>query len=99
VEFNSDLLAGLECPACHETQPVFQSLGTVREADGRCPRCAQNRVPKTFHTVDGSENFLDRTLAQIGVPRWDIVSGRCGMNVRHYEFLGDARAVLGDLLP
>jgi adenylyltransferase/sulfurtransferase len=97
VEFNSDLLAALTCDACQTTEPVFRSLGKVREAEGRCPKCGAQRLPRTFHTVDGSEDFLDRTLGEIGVPRWDIVTGRAGMAVRHYEFRGDSSRVLGDL--
>ena len=97
VELNTDLLAALVCPVCKEETPVFSSLGKVTEAQGRCPRCTEHRVPRTFHTVSGTESFLDRSLGEIGVPEWDVVAGRCGLRQRFYEFAGDGAGVLGSL--
>jgi adenylyltransferase/sulfurtransferase len=97
LETSTDLLASLECPACREEEPVFLSLGKVTERQGRCPRCGANRVPKTFHTIEGREPFLDRTLAQIGVPPWDVLAGRAGMEQRFYELSDDRDEVLGPL--
>ncbi len=97
VEFNNDLLASLSCPGCGTKDSVFKSLGKVAEREGKCPACGADRVPHTFHTIDGGESFLDRTLAEIGVPPWDIIAGRAGMKHRYYEFAGDAAAVLGRL--
>ena len=57
----------------------------------------EQRVPITFHSVDGSEEFLDKTLSQIGVPPWDILCGRKGLEQRFYEMADDAPAVLGEL--
>jgi hypothetical protein len=37
------------------------------------------------------------TFAQVGVPRFDIVAGRSGVNEVFFEFSGDAPAVLGPL--
>lgn len=97
VELNQDLLASLFCEQCNEDEPVLTSLGKVSEARGRCPRCGNHRTPRTFHTVDGREAFLDRTLGEIGVPPWDIIGGRAGMESRYYELEGDRAAVLGTL--
>jgi len=99
VEFNNDLLSALSCAACGEDEPVFKSLGRVREREGKCPRCGADRVPHTYHTINGSEAFLEKTLGEIGVPAWDILAGRAGMKQRYYEFSGDAPAALGRLAP
>lgn len=95
IEANTDLLASLHCPACDEDEPLFRSLGKVTEQQGRCPRCGTHRVPNTFHTIDGQSPVLDRTLAEIGIPPWDVLAGRCGMEQRFYEFAGDRAKVLG----
>jgi adenylyltransferase/sulfurtransferase len=97
VEFNSDLLSSLSCPRCGSDEPVFKSLGKVREAEGKCPGCGADRVPHTYHTIAGDEPFLDKTLAEVGVPPWDIVGARSGLTQRFYEFAGDASQVLGCL--
>ena len=97
VETNNDLLRALRCPRCSDETPMFTSLGQVTEKEGRCPRCGEHRVPETFHTIDGREPFLDRTLGEIGVPPWDVLCGRRGTDQRFYEFAGDQGRVLGDL--
>lgn len=97
IELNRDVLGALHCEACGVTEPVFASLGQVQESRGVCPTCGGMREPRVFHTIDGTEDFLDRTLGEVGVPAWDIVGGRRGMTQRYYEFAGDRSAVLGPL--
>lgn len=94
IETGRDLLASLYCPKCREEQPLTASLGKVTERQGACPRCGGQRTPNVYHTIDGSEAFLDRPLAALGVPPWDVLGGRCGMNQAFYEFAGDRAAVL-----
>ncbi len=95
IETNNDLLASLHCPQCDETETVWSSLGKVTEASARCPQCGEDRVPQMVHTLDENVSCLDRTLAEIGVPRWDVLAGRAGLNQRFYEFSGDREFVLG----
>jgi hypothetical protein len=53
-----------------------------------------------FHTIDGRRpDILDRTLAGIGIPQWDVLGGRAGLAVRYYELSGDRSTVLGLLEP
>jgi adenylyltransferase/sulfurtransferase len=97
IELNQDVLASLHCEKCGVDEPVWTSLGKVTEKQGKCPKCGEQRAPKTFHTIDEKSGVLDRTLASIGVPAWDILSGRAGLEQRFYEFAGDRGAVLGGL--
>ncbi len=51
-----------------------------------------------FHTIDGKKPaVLDRTLGELGIPPWDVLCGRSGLDQRFYEFRGDAPLVLGPL--
>jgi hypothetical protein len=34
-------------------------------------------------------------LGEIGIPPWDVLGGRAGMDQRFYEFRGDRKIVLG----
>ena len=52
-----------------------------------------------YHTLDAGSDLLDRTLGELGVPAWDVVGGRSGMQVAYYELLGDRDGVLGELAP
>jgi molybdopterin/thiamine biosynthesis adenylyltransferase len=98
IEIGRDLLASLHCAACHLDEPVFASLGKVTEAQGLCPKCGRPRVPAFFHKIDGRDlGLLDLTLSQIGIPPWDVLAGRAGMEERFYELGGDRALVLGPL--
>jgi molybdopterin/thiamine biosynthesis adenylyltransferase len=97
IEVNSDLLKSLTCESCGETEPLFASLGKVSETQGRCPSCGENRIPDMYHTIGDQAELLDRTLEELGVPALDILTGRAGLDQRHYEFSGDSKQVLGPL--
>jgi len=94
VEFNNDVLEGLECTHCETIESVFKSLGKVTEEEGQCPECGEMRFARTLHSVYGGEDFLDKTFAEIGIPPFDIVTGRAGMNQIFLEFDKDAPTVL-----
>lgn len=95
LEFNHDLLASLTCPKCERTTPHLASLGKVTEAEGKCPDCGSPRAPNIYHSLAGDSPLLGHTLAELGVPLWEIVVGRAGEVQRAYEFGGDAAKVLG----
>ena len=97
LEFQADLLRALECPGCGVETPCFSSLGRVTEREGLCSRCEAPRVPRIYHTLSGTEPFLDETLEHLGVPAWDVITARVGPQQVHYELAGDAEVVLGPL--
>ena len=95
LEFARELLGGFECPGCGAVEQVVRPLTSVTEAEAICPACGSRRAPRLFHALRGGEAVLDLTLAQLGVPAWDIVLGRCGEQVVGLELDGDRDAVLG----
>lgn len=97
VDFNQDLIQSFTCHSCQETEPCFASLGQVTERNAICPGCGDLRAPDFYHSLDAQSEFLDRTLHELGVPRWDILTGRKGMEQKFYELSGDRQQVLGAL--
>ena len=97
LELGRDILTALKCPFCQKTDPLFQSLGKVRNSDATCPVCGRRREAVTAFTIDGAQDFLDLTFAEIGVPPFDIVWARNGGTLIGYELSGDAGAVLGEV--
>lgn len=95
METSNDLLGSLDCRSCDEREDMWVSLGKVTERHARCPQCGGQRTANLVHTIDGRESILDRTLADIGVPAWDVLAGRQGLEQRFYEFAGDRDRVLG----
>ena len=98
LELARDVLEKLVCPSCGLEETLFASLGRVSADKALCPSCVNvRRDVVTFYRIRGNETFLDRTLAQIGVPAFDIVIGRAGDRAIGLELGGDAPAVLGPI--
>jgi adenylyltransferase/sulfurtransferase len=95
LEFARELLLGLDCPECGDSQRLLRPLTSLTEADAACPRCSARRFPRLFHNVRGDEDFLGESLARIGVPPWDILVGRHGERTIGLELTADREAVLG----
>lgn len=96
IELKEDVLVGFNCGPCGVISPARGSLGRIREADSVCPTCQQLRIPELAHTFDGSEPFIDQTLAEIGVPPFDVLVGRNGEQCRYYLLDGDRTHLLGE---
>lgn len=97
LEIARDMLEKLVCPNCHAEQLMYVSLGKVKADAAPCPHCGTRRDPVTFFKIRGNEPFLNKTLADIGVPPFDILIARGGGQSIGFELSGDAQAVLGPL--
>jgi adenylyltransferase/sulfurtransferase len=103
LELAREVLEKLVCPTCRSEEHIFASLGKVSGDRAWCPKCRTagenvRREVVTFHKIRGDENFLDRALAEIGVPAFDVVIARSGARSVGFELAGDAANVLGELL-
>ncbi len=98
IDLGRDMLCGLSCSACGATNELFASLGKVTESMGRCDACGQPAAPVMYTTLRGDEPFLHRTLAELGVPAWEILVARTGTSTRAYELAADRNEVLGELV-
>jgi adenylyltransferase/sulfurtransferase len=83
-----DIVSGLHCDCGYE-RIVFKPLEALANGDGECPQCGRFVQIDTFHDVYGTEDFLDRTLVDIGIPPYDILTGRAGTIEIHYAIAGD----------
>lgn len=96
LEFDRELCISFHCRHCDERAPVFQPLGKLTGNDAACPTCGELREPELTHAVYGDEAYLDRTLADIGLPPYDIVRGREGFEAAHFLLDGDREEALGE---
>lgn len=100
LDLSRDVIVRFTCPACRVSQPGRAVLGTVRESQATCLTCGAHRVVEIASSIARDSDIdLDLTLADLGVPPFDIVVARQGME-RHEAWLfdGDAPAVLGPLV-
>jgi adenylyltransferase/sulfurtransferase len=99
LDLSRDVIVRLSCPSCGEASPGRAALGALRESQARCPRCGAHRVVEISSSVsrDGQID-LALTPAQLGLPPFDIIVARHGMERQQaWLFDGDAPAVLGPL--
>jgi molybdopterin/thiamine biosynthesis adenylyltransferase len=97
IEFNQDILTAFSCPRCNTSEPVFRPRGSVPESAAVCPACRELRQPVVSTSFSDGDAFADKTLADFGVPRFDIVGARKGLTRIGYEFSSDSDAILGPL--
>ena len=76
LELGRDILSKMVCPHCGNEEAKYISLGKAGVELAVCPQCGKNREPKTIFTITGEEDFLDKTLQEIGVPLFDILWAR-----------------------
>ena len=94
IELDQELITSLSCPVCHTVEQVLKPLSTVSFEAGHCPTCGTLRETELTHVITGEENFLHRTLANVGVPPLHILRARNGQGYRFYELTGDLSEAL-----
>ena len=97
AEFHRELCTRLYCPKCDVHRDCFTSLGKLTVKQAECPECGTMREPALTHSLNGSEDYLDKTLAELGLPLYDIVTGRAGWEMKHFLIAGDREAALGSI--
>ena len=89
LEFDSEIVTTMVCPECEHESPVFKRMARLYETEFTCPECGSRRDMNLTHRIDGSESYLDRTLAGIDVPALGIIRARNGKERIYLELTGD----------
>lgn len=98
VEFERELCTHLHCGKCNLTREFFRSLGKVTVSEAECPECHELCDPQLTHSLDGTETYLDKSLAELGLPAYDIVTGRQGLEMKHFLLAADRAVALGAIV-
>ncbi len=100
LELARDVVNHLACPACQAVEETFCSVSRLGPEQLSCPQChaAETAAPRrevvTFYKIRGTEAFLNRSLAAIGMPPFDIVFARSASRLVGFQIDGDASSVL-----
>jgi adenylyltransferase/sulfurtransferase len=94
LEFEREVLRGFTSPSTGEFHENWISLGAVKEGDAWNPEREEMMRPEMLHGVNGSEDFLDRKVSECGIPPYDVISGKSGLDRKHYIFKADRELVL-----
>lgn len=94
IELDRDIAIEAKC-ACGLKKDLFCPVHKLRGADVACPECGGEMKFEAVHSINGTEPYLDRTAAQIGIPPLDVIAGRRGFEIRYYEFSEDEEEFFG----
>lgn len=94
LEFDSEIVVAMHCPDCGQESPIFKRMARLYEGEFACPNCGGRREMSLTHRIDGSEPFLNRTLAEIDVPPLGIIRARNGQQKIYLELTGDKASFL-----
>ncbi|HNW35293.1 MAG TPA: ThiF family adenylyltransferase [Candidatus Ozemobacteraceae bacterium] len=97
MEIRQDVLTGFTCSICGIETEHHASLGRIHETEAACPSCKEQRFPQLAHQFDGTEPWQGKTLAQLGIPPFDVFIGREGERQTYYLLDGDRAEILGPL--
>ncbi len=89
LEFDNELVVAMHCNQCGGVEPVFQRMARLYENAAHCPHCGGRREMELTHRIEGSEPYLQRTLAEIDMPPLSIVKARNGKERVALELTGD----------
>lgn len=96
LDLDRDIATTAVC-SCGEKVDLFTPVHKLRGKDLSCPKCGKQMSFDSFHSLYGTEEFLQKTPEQIGIPPLHIVAGRCGMEMRYYELTDDFEKVFEGL--
>jgi len=95
IELEREIVASLDCGKCGTSQPVFLPITRLGESAAYCPGCGEMRWPNLTHNLEADAPYADKSLAELGIPPLDIVTGRRGFERIHFELSGDCAELLG----
>lgn len=89
LEFDNELVVAMHCSQCGEVEEVFQRMARLYENAATCPNCGARRDMELTHRIDGSESYLERTLASLDLPPLSIIRAKNGDRRSAFEITGD----------
>lgn len=73
LSLDRDLVVSLNCTECGHSQEVLRPLQLVGMREAVCSQCGKLSRPVLEHTIDEDSPLAEKTLAQLGVPPYDMV--------------------------
>lgn len=92
LDFSREIVERLECAACGISAGVFQPAEKIQADQLVCPRCGSESAPVFLHSLPAESRHWDRTVREMGLPSWDVVWARRGLQVIGFELTGDRPA-------
>ncbi len=77
IDSPRELVELMECPRCATREPCWQPLEALSASAVLCPVCRQERILHALHSFTPGSPHQARTLGEMGLPPFDILTARC----------------------
>lgn len=85
LELDRDIVTKLQCSQCNEESSIFKVLGKVTIDEGKCPKCEEIRNVTMTNTITLEDEFIDKTLAEVGIPFLHIIGAKNKDEIKYFE--------------
>ena len=89
IDLSRELVKSLTCPACGQTEDLFQSVEKLNESAALCKSCGSECSINFIHSISKPDDLMNRRIHEIGLPLWDIIWARYGDKCLGLEIAGD----------
>lgn len=103
LDLEREIVTAFTCAACGSSEYLYRSIERVVQGDALCDSCGAPRQPALVHVVSAAdEAMLTRSPADLGLPSYEVVTGRHGERRHHFVCAGSPtdplHAALGAVL-
>jgi adenylyltransferase/sulfurtransferase len=89
LELEQEIVLGGVCASCGVSRDINLPVDALDLSDGRCQSCGQALRLEFTHLIDDESSLLDLCPADTGLPPFDVVVSRTGME-RTFFLVGDS---------
>lgn len=86
--FDREIVINAKCE-CGSKRDIFKPLKKLKRENLICENCDELMDFESIHRINGTEDFLHKTLGDIGIPPLDILTGRMALDTIHLELSKD----------
>src|SRR6185436_15172153 len=92
IDLAREIVHQLQCPSCGKTQTVLKAAEKLTDDQIKCPSCKSETSPLFLHSITRETNLMDKSIADIGLPKNEIVWARNDERILGLAIAGDAHA-------
>lgn len=89
LDLSREIVVSLQCSQCGSGRDVFKPLDHIGTAEAVCPDCSQECYPVMSHSIERDSPWRTMTVAEFGLPTWDVIWARHGEQAIGMEMRGD----------
>ncbi|MAX26716.1 MAG: molybdopterin biosynthesis protein MoeB [Phycisphaeraceae bacterium] len=89
IDLSRELVQTLTCPKCQNEREIFMPVDRLKTSTLVCETCQEECVPAFVHSIMPDSPLMQRTAKALGLPAWDVLWARRGMDGLGIELSGD----------